>query len=213
MIVTAGPCREPIDPVRFISNRSSGKMGYAIAESARELGAEVTLVSGPSWLKDPFGINTLRVETTEEMFETVREHYEECDILIMAAAPADYKPEVPSGTKIKKNTANLSLSLEPTIDILKALQENKKRGRIVVGFALETDHALENAEKKLKAKGLDLVVLNSMEKGTPFDSDSNEVILLHRDGSKEEISRMDKKSLAVQLMQKLAGIYHDQLER
>jgi len=204
--VTAGPCREPIDPVRFISNRSSGKMGFALAEAARDFGGEVSLVTGPVALNDPHGVETVRVETTEEMFKAVKKRFGKADILIMSAAPADFRPSEIAKFKIKKGGKNLSLSLQPTIDILKSLKEKRKKKQVVVGFALETDRALENASAKLKSKGLDLIVLNSMEDGTPFDSDTNKVTLLYTDGRKEDLGRSDKKSLAHDLIQRILDI-------
>lgn len=204
--MTAGPCREPIDPVRYISNRSSGKMGYSLAMAARDCGAEVILVSGPTALNDPAGIETVRVETTREMYNAVKRHFADTDFLIMAAAPADYRTKEVAGTKIKKGSGNLPLELAPTIDILKAIQKDKKSGQVVVGFALETDNAVANASAKLKSKGLDLIILNSMEKEVPFDADTNEVILIYPDGRSEEVSRMDKAVLAGELIRKISEL-------
>jgi len=181
-------------------------MGYALAKAAHDFGAEVTLVSGPTSLLDPAGVKTIRVETTEEMFNAVKENFAVSDFLIMSAAPADYRPKEIANSKIKKRDANLPLELEPTVDILKTLRFDKKENQIIVGFALETDNAIANASAKLKSKGLDLIILNSLEKEIPFDADTNEVLLIYPDGHVEEVARMDKALLANELIEKISGL-------
>lgn len=206
VIVTAGPCREPIDPVRYISNRSSGKMGFALAEAAAEAGAEVTLITGPTNLKADSGINPIEVETTDEMFKAVKKNFKDCHILIMAAAPADFKPAKTVEHKIKKEGKGTSaLELSPTIDILKSIKRTKKNQKII-GFALETENGLKNAKAKLKEKGLDLVILNSLEEIEPFGGDKNKVSLIDKRGRVETLPRMSKKELARLLIKKIAGM-------
>ncbi len=205
VLVTAGPCREAIDPVRFISNRSSGRMGYALAGAAFEAGAAVTLVSGPTDMVAEPGIDLVKVESTEEMYLAVTAHFADCDILIMAAAPADFKMEKSADHKIKKG-GTLSLKLAPTIDILNSLKKNRKKNQKVIGFALETENGIKNARAKLKEKGLDLIVLNTLENGAPFDSDSNKVTLINKTGQIESLPEMSKLELARRLIEKIAGI-------
>ena len=193
ILVTAGPCREPIDPVRYISNRSSGKMGYALATAAADLGADVTLVTGPTSLADPVGVTIVSVESTEEMYRAVSGRFSRIDCLIMAAAPADYAPADVSDQKIKKTGAAPTMALKPTIDILERLGRRKKK-QLLVGFALETENGLANARKKLKAKNLDLILLNSpCDPGSGFDSDTNRVTLI-RPGRKPEAWALENKS-------------------
>jgi len=209
VLVTAGPCREAIDPVRYISNRSSGKMGYALAEAALEAGAEVTLVSGPTDLKTNRNINLVKVESTEHMQKAVAKHFKEADYLIMAAAPADFRPTKVADQKIKKDSGTNSirrLDMAPTIDILSSLIKIKKRTQKVIGFALETENGLANARAKLKAKKLDLIVLNSMEQATPFDSDTNMVTLITKSGKTESLPDMHKSLLAEKLIEKISGL-------
>jgi phosphopantothenoylcysteine decarboxylase / phosphopantothenate---cysteine ligase len=207
VVVTAGPCREPLDPVRYISNRSSGKMGYAIAEAAAEAGAEVTLVSGPTNLTVDGDIKLIKVETTEEMASAVTKEYKNCHYLIMAAAPSDFKPSHPADQKIKKTEKkSLLVEFDSTIDILKSIKKLKKKSQRVIGFALETENGLQNARKKLKEKALDLIVLNRFGESTPFDSDSNEVELIDKNGRAVRLPRMNKTELARLLIEKIAGL-------
>lgn len=209
VIVTAGPCREALDPVRYISNRSSGKMGYALAEAAFEAGAEVILVSGPVNLEIDGNINLLNIETTEQMYKAVKKHFKNTDYLIMAAAPADFKAKKVSKTKIKKENSNKSvqpIELSPTIDILSSLAKIKKPNQKLIGFALETENGVKNAKAKLKAKKLDLIVLNSIKQETPFDSDSNKVIIINKQGRQFPLPRMSKKELAAELIQRIAKV-------
>lgn len=209
VIVTAGPCRETIDPVRYISNRSSGKMGYALAEAAYEAGADVTLISGPVNLEINQNINLVKVESTEQMYKAVKKFFKNAHYLIMAAAPADFKAKKVAPRKIKKEKANkngLPLELSPTVDILGSLAKIKKPNQKVIGFALETENAVDNAKAKLKAKKLDLIILNSMEKTTPFDSDSNQVTIINKKGQQVSLPRMSKRELAEELIERIAKV-------
>ncbi|MEE8576957.1 MAG: bifunctional phosphopantothenoylcysteine decarboxylase/phosphopantothenate--cysteine ligase CoaBC [candidate division Zixibacteria bacterium] len=179
IIVTAGPCREDIDPVRFISNRSSGKMGFALARAAAEMGAETYLVSGPVDLAVPDGVEYKSVETTQQMLNAVKRKFGSCDCLIMAAAPADFAPSRASKEKIKKGQVPKHLDLKPTVDILLTLSKIKKNGQLLVGFALETENGVANAREKLKRKNLDLILLNNPnDPGAGFDHDTNQVTLI-----------------------------------
>ncbi len=179
ILITAGPTEEPIDPVRYIGNRSTGKMGYAIATVAVALGAEVTLVSGPVSIEPPRGVNIVRVGTAAEMYEATLSRFENIDIGILSAAVADYRPVNPANEKIKKQSAEMNIALEKTQDILKALGGLKKKDQILVGFALETENAIENGKKKLEAKNCDMIVLNSLRDiGAGFGHDTNKVTLL-----------------------------------
>jgi len=197
VLVTAGPCREALDPVRFISNRSSGKMGFALARQAQLLGAEVTLVTGPVALADPEGIAITRVETTAQMAAAVGVKFGASDYLIMAAAPADYKPTLSFDKKIKKCTDGMTVEFSPTIDILLSLADKKKPAQTVVGFALETDNDLENATGKLASKKLDYIVVNNaLEKDAAFDSDTNHVRVLKKGGDSIIIDKADKEIVA-----------------
>jgi len=181
VLVTAGPCREAIDPVRYISNRSSGKMGYALARAAQELGADTTLISGPTDLVPPTGVEFVSVETTNQMAKAVLKKFATSHCLIMAAAPSDFAPEKTATSKIKKESAVLSLKLKPTVDILKEVAKKRRKGQVVVGFALETDNDLANARRKLTDKKLDLIVLNNPTRpGEGFAHDTNRVILIRR---------------------------------
>jgi phosphopantothenoylcysteine decarboxylase/phosphopantothenate--cysteine ligase len=200
-LVTAGPTREPIDPVRYISNRSSGKMGYAIAEAALTEGHDVTLISGPASVEPPRNANLIPVSTSDEMFEAVHRHADKCDICVLCAAVADYKSANVSSTKIKKRDAKFSLELIPTRDILDSLGHKQDRQFILVGFAAETDHVEENAAKKLRAKNCDIIVANNVSGAdSGMESDVNEVIILVRDGEKRKISRAPKKNIARDLV-------------
>lgn len=200
VLITAGPTQEPIDPVRYISNHSSGKMGYALARACLELGAEVTLISGPTSLARPAGLEFVPVITAEEMRAAVMAKIKNSDIFISAAAVADYTPKEPSQTKIKKLISELQLFLEKTTDILSAVGslENKP---YLVGFAAETDNVIENAKSKLKKKQLDLIVANKVSSGFPFNSDENEAILIRKDLETINLGRDQKINLARKIMQ------------
>jgi phosphopantothenoylcysteine decarboxylase/phosphopantothenate--cysteine ligase len=200
-LITAGPTREPIDPVRYISNRSSGKMGYAIAETALTEGHDVTLISGPAIVEPPRNANLIPVSTSDEMFEAVHRYADKCDICVLCAAVADYKPASVSSTKIKKRGAKFSLELIPTRDILDSLGHKQDRQFVLIGFAAETDHVEENAAKKLRAKNCDIIVANDVSGAdSGMESDVNEVIILFRNGEKTKISREPKKIIARELV-------------
>lgn len=197
-LVTAGPTYEPLDPVRFIGNHSSGKMGIAIAEILASQGAEVTLVLGPTDLKPAHpAIEVLRVMSAQEMYEACAPRFPESDIAVLAAAVADYKPRHFSGTKIKKKDSEMVLELDKTIDIAATLGKTKKTGQIFVGFALETNDELQNATTKLEKKNFDFIVLNSMrDAGAGFGHDTNKINILHRDGSRQEFALKSKTDVA-----------------
>lgn len=199
VLVTAGPTIAPIDPVRFITNRSTGKMGYAIAEEARDRGAEVTLVSGPCSLERSFNINIVDVTTNEEMFKAVQEHFKDADIVIKAAAVADYKPKNYSKDKIKKNDSDLNLEFEKDTDILEYLGSVKK-DQILVGFAAESNDLMNNAYAKLHRKNLDFIVANDItSKDTGFASENNKVTILSRYRNNVSLPKMSKRMLAREL--------------
>jgi len=204
VVVTAGPTREPLDPVRFLSNYSSGKMGFALAQAAVLLGAETTLISGPISHMPPAGAKLITIESTSELFDSVRREFRQSDCLIMAAAPADFIPGKIAAQKMKKATAGYSLALQPTVDILREVAAKKKGSQVVVGFALETENALANARKKLKEKNLDMVVLNQPGKQTGFVSDTNRVTLLIPGKKPEKWSLMHKSEIACKLLEKIA---------
>lgn len=205
VLVTAGPTISPIDPVRYITNRSSGKMGYAIAEEARNRGAEVTLVSGPTSLKAPYGVKTIRVTTNEEMKNEVLNEFPECNIVIKAAAVADYKALEYSPVKIKKGEGNLNLEFTRDSDILATLGE-RKTSQVLVGFAAESNDLIENATKKLIKKNLDLIVANDITAiETGFASNDNEVIILSREG-KLKLDKMSKSDVAKNLFNEILKI-------
>jgi len=197
-LVTAGPTRELIDPVRYISNRSSGKMGYAIAEVALEAGHEVILISGPVHLEPPRGAKLVSVSTSDEMFDAVHRDADSCDVCVLCAAVADYKPAKVSPVKIKKRAGNLSLELVPTRDILDSLGHRQHRQFLLVGFAAETNDVEQNAAQKLHAKKCDIMVANDARLG--MESDENELMILFRDSEMRKISRAPKRKLARELV-------------
>lgn len=195
VMVTAGPTREHIDPVRFISNPSSGKMGYAMAEAAQRMGAEVTLIHGPVSISKPDSINTIEIESADELFEQVKNHVD-ADVVIMVAAVSDFSPKNSHQQKIKKDTAGNSLELQRTPDILAWLGDHKQDGQVLIGFAMETENLIENAQGKLKKKKADWIVANSLtDEDTGFGSDKNTVHLLGSntdekiEGSKKEVAQ------------------------
>jgi phosphopantothenoylcysteine synthetase/decarboxylase len=197
-LVTAGPTREPIDPVRYISNRSSGKMGYAIAEAALQAGHEVILISGPVKLDPPRDAKVVLVSTSDEMFDAVHRAADSCDICVLCAAVADYKPSNVSPVKIKKRAGNFSLELVPTRDILDSLGRHQNRQFLLVGFAAETNDVEQNAVQKLRAKNCDIMVANDAHLG--MESDENELMILFRDGEMRKFLRAPKKILARELV-------------
>ncbi len=207
IVVTAGPTREPLDPVRYLTNYSSGKMGYAIAQQAAAAGAETVLISGPTALPAPNGVKLIAIESTEQLHQAVLTEFPQSDCLIMAAAPADFTPADISETKIKKNGSNINIALRPSVDILKSVAQKKKNGQRLVGFALETDNGLENAKKKLSDKSLDMIVLNSPGDKTGFEHDTNQVVLLNANGNAEELPLLTKAEIARRLLERVAKLF------
>jgi phosphopantothenoylcysteine decarboxylase/phosphopantothenate--cysteine ligase len=210
LLVTAGPTREPLDPVRFITNRSSGKMGYAIARQARSRGAEVTLISGPTHLEPPFGVNLLNCQRAGEMAQLVVDHLPQCDVLIMTAAVGDFAPESVQKEKIKKSgEAPLVLNLQPTQDILKDVA-GKKSNQLMVGFAAESENIIQSATEKLHRKQLDLIVANDISApGIGFQSDNNQVILIDRNDQVESLPLLTKTEIADILLDRILGQLND----
>ncbi len=198
VLITAGPTQESIDPVRFISNHSTGKMGYAIADKLAKAGAEVTLVSGQVALKAPdAGINLVKVRSAKEMFEASQKYFSEADIIILAAAVADYTPAVVADKKIKKKEDTFTIELIKTTDIAKTLGQQKRSGQLMVGFALETDNEVANAIGKIQSKNLDMIVLNSLQNvGAGFGYDTNKVSIIRRDGTMIEFDLKSKQNVA-----------------
>jgi len=207
ILITAGPTRERIDPVRFISNRSSGKMGYALAQAARQRGHQVKLVSGPVHLAVPEGVERVFVESAGEMLDAVEAGLAVCDVLIMAAAVADWKPAVVSPQKMKKAGASSTLDLVRTPDILQTILP-LKGGKIFVGFAAETENLHQEARRKLAAKQLDLIVANDVSRvDAGFEVDTNQVILFTPDGLSRELPLMDKAAVADEIMAWVESAY------
>lgn len=207
LLVTAGPTREPIDAVRHIANRSSGKMGYALAEAGRRRGARVMLVSGPVNLAAPEGVELERVETAHEMAEAVMSRLEEATIIVMAAAVGDYQAEFVEPGKIKKENGSLTLRLKPTRDILAEIARRRGPGQFVAGFAAETEKLLENAAAKLAAKRLDLIIANDVTlDGAGFDADTNIVTLLFPGGERKHLEKASKLKIARQVLDEIAAI-------
>ncbi len=200
VVVTAGPTREAIDPVRFFTNKSTGKMGYAIAEAARDLGAEVHLISGPVAIQPPSGVLVCNVESAEDMFQAVMRVYPEADIVVKTAAVADYRPKIVHDNKMKKQEGSLSLELERTKDILKTLGERKEH-QFLIGFAAETNDLEMYARRKLESKNADMIVANNVkQEGAGFGGDTNIITIFHRDGSYNEFNKMTKKEAAVHIL-------------
>lgn len=199
IVITAGPTCEAIDPARYISNRSSGKMGYALAAAAQEAGADVVLVSGPTNLDTPAKVKRIDVQTAEEMFQAVMREITTCDVFIAAAAVADYRPKNISARKIKKHAAAISLELQRNPDILVEVANLTNRP-FVVGFAAETENLVENAESKLKSKNLDMIIANRVGENLGFGSDENSVVILCNDAKPMELARAQKTKLARQII-------------
>ena len=205
VVVTAGPTAEPLDPVRYIANRSSGKMGYAIAEAAHARGAHVTLISGPTAIQPPKGVDVVRIGTTQELYDAVLGHAD-ADVVIQAAAPADYRAREISPTKIKRTGDSLMIELVPNPDIAAALGARKHPGQTLVGFAAETNNVIENAQGKLKRKSLDLIVANDVTRaGAGFDVDTNIVTLIDGEGMKE-LPMMTKREVADGILDRVAEL-------
>ncbi len=197
VLITAGPTREPIDPVRYLSNRSSGKMGYALAKAALNAGHKVTLISGPVAIAAPEGVSLIKIETAQQMFEAVRDQISKVDAAIFAAAVADYRPALVADQKIKKHNSELTLQLERTPDILGSARSAFGFTGVLVGFAAETEKLLEHAQSKLTRKGCDMIVANDVSQADiGFDSDHNTVTLLRRDGTNQSIGPSSKLDIA-----------------
>jgi phosphopantothenoylcysteine synthetase/decarboxylase len=209
-LVTAGPTREPLDPVRYLSNRSSGKMGYAVAAAAVASGHDVILISGPVSLAAPAGAQLLHVTTSEEMFDAVHHWVGDVDVCVLCAAVTDFRPVRVEPRKIKKHgQATVTLTLEPTRDILLSLREVVRDGRpLTVGFAAETDAVLENARRKLREKGCALLAVNDVSQdGIGFDGDENELTLLFASGEERVLRRARKEVLAAELIKIIAQLW------
>jgi phosphopantothenoylcysteine decarboxylase / phosphopantothenate---cysteine ligase len=205
-VVTAGPTREAIDPVRFISNRSSGKMGYAIADAAITAGHSVTLISGPATVSPPNGAQLISIATSDELHDAVHRALDECDVLVMCAAVSDYKPARVEPRKMKKRKAPFALELIPTRDVLASLPK-EDRSYLVVGFAAETHDLEANAQKKLREKNCDMIVANDVSKtDSGMESDENAVTIFFRNGESQTISRAAKKIIARELVKIISKI-------
>lgn len=200
VLVTAGPTQEKIDPVRFLTNHSTGKMGYAIARHCMQRGAEVTLITGKTQLEPPLSVHTIEIESAKDMFEAVKECYQEQDIIIKSAAVADYRPADVSEEKVKKKDKELTIALERTEDILQFLGENRKEGQFICGFSMETENLIENSRAKLDKKHVDMIVANNLkQEGAGFGTDTNIVTLI----TKEECTKlpvMSKEDVAKHIM-------------
>lgn len=207
VLITAGPTYEQIDPVRFIGNNSSGKMGLELAKQAFKLGAEVTLIIGPNHLQIEDNISVIKVKSAEDMYLAVHKNIKKSDVVIMSAAVADFKPKKVSNQKIKKNNSDLMVELEPTKDILKSVGEIKSKKQLLVGFALESNNELENAKAKLKSKNLDLIVLNSLnDKGAGFEFDTNQITLIDKRNKVEKFELKSKAAVAIDIFNKIVSL-------
>lgn len=203
VLITAGPTMEAIDPVRFISNHSTGKMGYALARVCRRRGAEVTLVSGKTNLEAPYGVTLVPVTSAQDMFEAVSSRAKEQDMIIKAAAVADYRPVTVAENKIKKSPGDMSIALERTTDILAWLGEHRREGQVLCGFAMETEHMVEHAKEKLTKKHVDMIAANNVKvAGAGFGTDTNVVTLITEDGV-EELAKMSKEEVASRIVDAL----------
>lgn len=206
VLVTAGATRESIDPVRFITNHSSGKMGFAIARAAMLRGADVTVVAAHTDVEPPMFVNVMRVQSAEDMFNAVKEHLDESDIIVKAAAVADYTPVTVADNKIKKSDGDMTIELKRTTDILKYIGEHKRAGQVVCGFSMETENVIENSRKKLTKKNCDMICANSIKKaGAGFGTDTNIITMITPDGD-EELELMSKFDAANIILTKLASI-------
>lgn len=204
VLVTAGPTEEPIDPVRFITNKSSGKMGVAIAQRAAARGADVTLVAGPMKVAPPEGVTVISVRTAQEMYDRVTEVFPEMDIVIKAAAVADFRPIIQSDRKIRKDEFGESIKLVKNPDILQCLGENKRMDQVLVGFAAETQDVLRNAREKLIRKNMDMIVANDVSaSGAGFDCDTNVVRFFYRSGEEEQLGIMTKEAVADRILDRV----------
>ena len=207
VLVTAGPTREAVDPVRFISNRSSGKMGYAVAAAAQRAGHEVCLVSGPVALAPPRGVETVHVTTAAEMLAAVKRRVRGCDLLVMAAAVADWRPKHPAQRKLKKRAGPPRIAWEATPDILQTLAPLKKKTQVFCGFAAETDHLAREAQRKLRAKNLDAIAANDVSRrDRGFETDRNALTIFCADGGTQHIALTTKANCAARLLRRLEKI-------
>ena len=212
IVVTAGPTREALDPVRFISNRSSGKMGYALAAAAQELGEDVTLISGPVALTPPAGVKLIQITSADELYDAVHAHTADCDLLVMCAAVSDYKPARAAKEKLPKTTGAFALELVPTRDILVSLP--RVRSYVVVGFAAETHDLVTNARAKLARKNCDAIVANDVSRGdSGMESDYNEVVIFTRDGDAKPIAHAEKKIIAREILKILRAFAEKSLTK
>lgn len=207
VLVTAGPTVEKIDPVRYITNHSSGKMGYSVAEVAAKRGANVTLISGPVHIDAPMFVDVVNVESAKDMYNAVMDHLKSCDILIKAAAVADYTVEHISDEKIKKQDNDLSLTLSRTNDILKAAGKNKEKNQIICGFSMETSNLIENSEKKLNSKNCDMIIANNLnDNGAGFGVDTNKVSIITKDNI-QSLDVLSKKEVAFEILNRALELY------
>ena len=208
VIITSGPTLEAIDPVRFITNHSSGKMGTAIAETMAQKGANVTLISGPSKVKPQHpAITVVPVKSAEDMYQATAQRFAQADIIVLAAAVADYTPKTVANQKIKKKTSEFSIELKKTTDIAATLGQQKQAHQLMVGFALETNNAVENAQGKLQRKNFDFIVLNSLEdKGAGFGHDTNKVTFIDKKGSMEQFETKSKTAVAQDIVHKISSL-------
>lgn len=212
VVVTAGPTREPVDAVRVLTNRSSGRMGFAIAAAAWRRGADVTLIAGPTSVPPPVGPALVRVETAEQMLAAVRDAVPDADVLVMAAAVADFRPANPSAVKVKKSERPDALALEPAPDVLRSTIDVRRPGAVIVGFALETGDGRENARGKLRDKALDMIVLNSAgEPGAGFDVDTNRVVVMDVRGGEEDLPLLSKDEVAEELLDRIGALLPERL--
>lgn len=203
VLVTAGPTREAIDPVRYISNHSTGKMGYAIAKCAMERGAEVILITGKTAIPKPAFVKVVEVVSAKDMFEAVKEYYQDCDFIIKSAAVADYTPAVVADEKMKKKDDDLSIALTRTTDILKYIGEHRRENQVICGFAMETQDLIENATKKLESKNVDMIVANNLKvSGAGFGTDTNVVTIIKKDGA-NQLPIMTKDEVACKLLDEM----------
>jgi len=206
LLITAGPTEEPLDPVRFITNLSSGKMGYALARVARRHGAQVTLITGPTNISLPLVENIIKVRTAQEMHKAVMDNYKKATVVIKAAAVADYRPKVTAREKIKKDDRHRSIELERNPDIIGEIGKNKNN-IVLVGFAMETRDLLANAREKLKKKNMDLIVANSIrEDGAGFQTDTNKITILDREGDNQSLPLMTKIEAAEKILERVSGL-------
>ncbi len=214
-VVTAGPTYEAIDPVRFIGNRSTGKMGIAIAEKLAARGAKVFLVLGPTSQKtEEEGVETIRVTSAEEMYQAATKHFKKADVAVMAAAVADYRPKTVSDKKIKKKEGDMAVKLERTKDIAKQLGQVKKKGQLTIGFALETNNEKANAKGKIERKNFDFIVLNSLnDKGAGFGHDTNKVTFIFKDGTEKPLKLKLKTEVAIDIVDEIDNLLNISLKK